>query len=303
MKRLIAVLISLTLLPPIIWLGFDMLHPKAIVGVMLVDDCPAWAASTAMEGLEHYGEYFEGRILPETFNSSGVKREQNTTLNSDYFKLGKPGELKEKYDVDIILFVTKNAICNWDEDRGGIWGQADLKTGAALMSINAFNNDTALNRAFIQNVALHEVLHLLGYPHNVVDEADIMRYGGDPHAMDLSPLYELQLPVRVTLCNLWFGIEFKFVMLLANIIFSLLILPWFAVVGAAIHVIYGHTKRSRKPTRVLLALCLILSFFIISVNSGAFWVLGLPLLVMVFSYQIWYIYHRSIERSPDPQKD
>ena len=303
MKRLIAVLISLTLLPPVIWLGFDTLHPKARVGVVLVDDCPAWAADTAIEGFGHYADYFDGRLLPEIFNSSGVKRERNLTLNSDYFKLGNPGELKQRYGVDIILFITKNAICNWDEDGGGVWGQADLETGAALMTISPFRTDSTVNRTYIRNVALHEVLHLLGYPHNGMDGSDIMQYGADPRAMSLSPLYELQLPVRVTLCGLWFGINFKLVVLLANVIFSLLILPWFAVAGTAIHVIYGQTKNSRRPTKLLLALCIIISFFIISVNSGAFWVLGLPLLFMLFSYQIWYTYYRFAGKGLQPRKD
>jgi len=302
MRKFIIVLIVLLLLTPALWSGLYLMHPKATVGIVLVDDCPAWGAEAAAEGLACYDDYFVSELLPERFNSSGVRVKEGFTLNSDYFKLGRPGELRERYGVDIILFVTDNCIRNWDEDGGGVWGQADVESGAALMTILPWYNDTPANRPFVRHLALHEVMHLMGYPHNGLDPTDMMQYGGNLDVFVLSPAYEVQLPLRVCIYSYLFGLQFDVVVLLTNVAFSLLLLPWLIATGMTAHALYRRFGGARVPSRVLPAICVVVGFFMISADHDALWVLALPPLLMLFSYQAWYLVRRFLIKEARPRK-
>lgn len=217
-------------------------------------------------------------------------------LNSDIFKLGNAEKLRERYNVDIILFVTDHNIKDWDEDGGGIWGQAHPPTGAALMTMAPWQGNLTNNAIIIKHVALHEVFHLLGYPHNNWDRSGIMQYASNTHTLDLCPYYEAQLPLRMFTYKLGLGLPFKYATLINNLGFALVLLPAFLAVEMAIHRSYGSFKGKRTTSKVLVP---IVAFQVVVLHitlMGSFLTIWFPIIFMLFYHHIYYVYYHFKEK-------
>jgi hypothetical protein len=291
MKRFIALIIALILLTPILWLGAYLAHPKAKIGIIMVDQCEEHLGEIAVEAFDHYGDYFEAEILPERFDASEVRIKDSAYLNSDFFKLGETSRLKKQYDVDMILFVTDHLIKNWDGNGAGIWGQANLQTGSALMTMAPWRNTLPNSSIIIKHVALHEIFHLLGYTHNRWNRNGIMQYAMNAHTLDLCPYYEIQLPVRIITYKLGIGLNFKIGSLLVGLTWALVLMPAFTAAELVIYKIYKKLEGKRTSSKVLIPLSCLQAFILSTTTVGAYYTLLFPLVFFLFFHHLYYAYY------------
>jgi len=299
MRRFAVLIISLLVLTPMLWLGADLFHPKATVGVVLVDQCEEHLGRIAADAFDHYDDYFNSEILPVRFNSSEVRVRDGFRLNSDFFRLGDPQGLREKYDVDLILFVTDKSIKNWDGGGGGVWGQANLPSGSALMTVKPWMNDLKNYSVTIKHVALHEVFHLLGYIHNNWDRSGIMQYASNIQSLDLCPYYEAQLPVRITTYKLGIGLDFRIGSLLVNSTWALAVMPAFLAAELLVYRFYKRLKGKRTTSKVLIPLCCLQAFVLLTTTVGAYYTLAFPLIFFLFFHHLYYLYYKTFDSRKD----
>jgi len=292
MKRFTALVVFLVLLTPTLWLGAYFFHPKAKIGIVMVDDCEEHLGEIAVQAFDHYEDYFDAEILPERFDASDVRIKDMFYLNSDFFKLGDTSRLREQYDVDMILFVTDHIIKNWDEGGGGIWGEADPPTASALMTVAPWKNNLTSHTVTIEHVALHEIFHLLGYTHNRWDRTGLMQYALNLKTLDLCPYYGLQLPVRIITYRFGIGLDFKIGSLLVGMTWALVLMPTFLAIELMVHRFYKNLKGKRTSTKVLIPLSCLQAFVLLTTTVGAFYTLVFPLIFFLFFHHLYYVYYR-----------
>ena len=93
--------------------------------------------------------------------------------------------------MDVILIVTDGMIQDWDnKESKGFWGKADPSYNAALITIYYWMMPTPDNRTVWEHLAIHEVMHLLGYTHNPWNRDGVMQYAKNTDHTDLVPYYD-----------------------------------------------------------------------------------------------------------------
>lgn len=282
------------MLTPALWVGAYLFHPKAIVGVVLVDHCGAEYGKIAAEGFNrHYGDYFDARILPVRFDASGVKTKNGALLNSDFFTLGKPGELMREYGLDIVLFLTDHRLR--DGAFMGLWGQADTISGSAIQTVKYWMKDPSKD-VKLHHLTLHEVFHLLGYTHNRWDLSGIMQYALNIETIELCPYYRAQLPIRMIVFKQGFGHTFHYAILLTAMMFSLVLLPAFIAVELVFLRIFSRRNASRKPTQLMVWLNVLLAFLLSMFLNGYWYHLAIPVVAMAFIHSAYDVYFQKWDK-------
>lgn len=279
-------LIGLIVATPALWGLAYFSHPRITVGVVLVDALDTHYGNITLQGFQIYDDYFEGRLLPEGFNASQVRVKDGYHLNSDFFSLGRPEQIRKNHSVDVVLFLTGHKINNYDGNGKGYWGQAHAPSSSVLVTVAPFSNLSAWHVRGIQQTALHEVFHLLGYTHNTRGAVGIMSYGEVPYEVQLVPYKEFQLPVRCWGYQLVQGHSNVMTTLVTSLLFILTILPWFAAVEYSIYR-YFSTRPLRSPHHGLLVYpCMVQALFILILFLDRFLIWLFPILVM--GYVHWF---------------
>lgn len=281
-------IVSIFMLTPVLWIGAYLFYPKAIVGVVLVDQCRTEYGEIVTQGFNrYYGDYFDAKILPVRFNAAKVKTKRKAFLNSDFFTLGRPAQLMKEYGLDIVLFLTDHPLR--DGDFMGLWGQADTRTGSVILTVKYWMNNPSKDIK-LQHLALHETFHLLGYPHNKWDLSGIMQYALNTEAVELCPYYRAQLPIRMLTFEQGFGHPFQYAVLLTALMFSMILLPAYIAVELTFLRIFSIRKSSIKPTKSMAYLNVLLAF-LLSITLNGFWYhLMIPVALLAFIHSIHYIY-------------
>ena len=136
-KKSLIFLAIFLILPTLINGSVIKFHSRVKVGLVLVDDMNMTFAVSAKEGFDHHGEYFNAKIIEDyRLNSSNIRVKNLYLLNGDFHNDTLSRELRRKYDVDVILYITDKLILNWDDPYPkGYWGQASLETSSAVMTL------------------------------------------------------------------------------------------------------------------------------------------------------------------------
>ncbi|MDP7266326.1 MAG: hypothetical protein QGH39_12295 [Candidatus Thermoplasmatota archaeon] len=202
------------IIPTLINIGVVKFHPKMDVGIVLVDDCNMTYARIAKEGFEYHHEYFRSKVITDyRFNSSGVKVQDNLSLTTDFFDNSRSEILTDKYEVDVILYVTDKRINNWEDHNGGAWwGQASVETRSAVMTVTSFMSGDLHDNERIQSIAVHEVGHLLGFIHPPVKQSrsNIMNYADPSRTLNFSSYHNFKLPFHLLTYKVGTGYRLSF---------------------------------------------------------------------------------------------
>ncbi len=294
MGRRCAVIAILFLTTPLILVSAALFHPETHVGVVLVDDCEVRYGVLAQDAFDHYGDYFDAQLLPVRVNASSVRVRNGSYLNSDIFIAGDAERLRREYDLDLVLFVTDHPIRNWDEDGYAVWGEADPKHGAALMTVAMAMTNTSGDDAFIQHTALHEVLHLYGYMHNQWDRSGIMQYATNRNRLDLSFYYEFQLPVRSIVYRWLIGSSFGTTAFVTNILFTAVLVPALVAAELALSRLYERRIAHRKQPRFILGVNFVVGATILTIFVGAFYQLAILAVFLIFPHHLESVYQKYV---------
>jgi len=254
-RRILVMLAIFLVGPTLINVLVYNFHSRVRVGIVLVDDCNVTYASTVKNGFDHHEEYFDARIIRGfALNSSHIRINNSLLLTTDFFSKTRSRELCGKHDVDVILYVTDKKIHNWDDPDGGAWwGQADLETFSAVMTVHYFMNGSDDDNSRIRSIGVHEIGHLLGFTHPPAYESndDIMTYASSSATLDFTSYYEFTLPFHLTVYRLgngyrlgWkeggYAFNFMFIKMLVDLFF----LPY--LIGATILVFCAINSFTRS---------------------------------------------------------
>lgn len=265
------------------------LHPMLTVGVYLVDDCDASAANLAMEGLRNYDDYFLAQVLPVRFNSSTIRQKDGLYLTTDFFHSPETERMKDRFDVDLVLFITDHPINNWDGDKKAIWGEANTQSSSVIITTYYFATGTDSDKQMVRGIALHESFHLLGFSHNFYDRNGLMQYSTNYNSLKLPLYYELQLPVKAIAYGLLKGLPNFWVVMLSSALFALVLLPLF--IALEILVYHYFKKKYGEPmrkSRWIVILNVVFAFALITVLHQSFYLLILPALLIINSHYTYY---------------
>ena len=294
-KRVLYIIFILFLLTPLCLIGTFIFHPKVEVGIVLVDQCEERFGITAAGAFDQYPEYFNANVLPVRFNASSVRVRDGYYLNSDFFRLGQVEELREQYNVDVILFVTDHRIQDWDRTLHSLWGEADTVTGSALITVYRWKENCTQHALRIQQFALHEVFHLIGYTHNDWDRSGIMQPVLMTDDMTLSPYYELQLPSRVLSYKSLLGQRFAAFCIINSMFFATLLLPALIAVELVFYTFFESRINHRRPAIIIAGLNLLIGYGLLILVNGAYYNLTFPVIFMAFMHHFHYTYHLLVD--------
>ena len=214
-RKLLIYLLLLLIVPTIVNFMVVSHHPKMRVGLVLVDNCNVTYAEDAKYGFQYHDDYFSAKIIEDyRLNSSYIRVQDELLLTTDFFNKTRTKELCERYDTDVILYITDKRINNWDDPPGRAWwGQASLETSSAVMTIACFSNESDPYEFWRRRgTAVHEIGHLAGFIHPPEPQTldDIMIYA-DPYAtLNFSSYYDFTMPFHLTVYKLGHGYRFGF---------------------------------------------------------------------------------------------
>jgi len=213
-KNILISLLLFLIVPTLVNFFVVSYHPKMRVGIVLVDDCNITYAEDAKDGFLYHDDYFSAKIIEDyRLNSSYIRVQDELLLTTDFFNKTRTKELCERYDTDVILYITDKRINNWDDPPGRAWwGQANLESSSAVMTIACFQNDTSYEVSRRRGTAVHEIGHLVGFLHPPKPQTlnDIMIYA-DPYAtLNFSSYYDFTMPFHLTVYKLGHGYRFGF---------------------------------------------------------------------------------------------
>lgn len=264
-------------------------HPQLDVGIVLVNGMDEDVGISLMDGLDKYGDHLDVKVLDHSFNDSEVRVKGGFKLISDHFKLLPLDQIRSENDVDIILIVTPEMIQDWDDQEGkGYWGKADPAYDAALITTYYWMTPTPQNQTVWAHLAVHEIMHLLGYTHNPWDTSGVMQYARNTDRTDLSPYYDFQLPARTSLFPVTSGTSFRFTVFMTSLEVALIMLPM--AMAEELIVTRFHKKMSgaRLP-KWLGPLSIIGCFFLLFAVTGSFVVLIFTLMFSILIHSTYQI--------------
>jgi hypothetical protein len=256
-------------------------HPALDIGIVLLEGMDDDVGAAITEGLDEYDEYFDAKILDHRLNDSDVRMKGGFKLISDHFRSLPLENLRTENDVDIVLIVTSEMIQDWDNEKGkGFWGKADPSYDAALITIYYWMMPTGENRTVWAHLAVHEIMHLLGYTHNSWDTSGVMQYADNTDRTDLATYYDFQLPIRTSLHSIISGTNFRLTVFIPNTAVALLMLP--LAMAEELIVSRAHEKLTgaRLP-KWLSPLSLTGCFFLLFAVTGSFAVLIFTLMFTI----------------------
>jgi hypothetical protein len=226
--RSMLILVIVLLFIPSIFVIYSTQFPEKIrVGVVLTNDDLVEEGEIAKRGLNDFHDIFTAKVVDTRFNESDVRVKNGSYLTDDYFDSSFSREIRDIYNVDIVLIITEKLIDNWLGDGMAAWGQADTKSGVALLTISPTHGNESLSENYIIPVSRHEVLHILGYHHPQDYRRCLMEYAS--LEKELCGEYELVLPYHVALWRLGAGQEPGRATFLIRASFLLLFSPLFVV--------------------------------------------------------------------------
>ncbi|MHA2281181.1 MAG: hypothetical protein ACXAC5_10045 [Promethearchaeota archaeon] len=162
-------------------------------------------AETAAKGLDNFHDIFLSKIVNMRFNESIVRTENGLYLTDDYFDSKFAQTVRENEKVDIILIITDKLINNFLGNRLARWGQADTKSGIALITTAHKRDNATVYERYLKSMARHEILHLLGYGHPNDSRHCLMQYA--TLETELCQEYQLVLPYHAALWKMGLGQE------------------------------------------------------------------------------------------------
>lgn len=276
-----------------IYILLSEIHPELEIGIVLVEGMDEEVGIFIMNGIDEYDEYLDSRIIDHRFNDSEVRIKGGFRLISDHFKMCPLDELRDENDVDIILIVTSKMVQDWDEEEGkGYWGKADPSYEAALITTYYWRVHTPQNKTVWAHLAVHEIMHLLGYTHNLWDRSGVMQYASNTDETDLAPYYNFQLPLRTSLYWSVSGTGFRFTVFIMNMAIALMMFPMAMVQEVVVSRVHRKMSGARLP-KWLGPLSLTGCFFLLFTVTGSFVVL---IFTLMFSIQVHCIYQILTER-------
>lgn len=280
--------VALMFIPPIIY-GFALFnHPKVTIGIVIDEDTTMEHANVSLSGFELYPDYFDAEILPESFKVSKALTVNGEYLTRDIVNAGDPAALKEKYGVDVIVFLIDVPIKDHEGDAGMYGGKADTVTGSALVSVYHFYDLNEINTKKIQHVSIHEVMHLLGYMHDRWDRGGVMESPGNLMGLDINRYYRFTLPLHLYTYKAGFGSDFYIGAFVTNFVSCIMWVPYF--IGVEL-ILYASYKRSMNGRGLAFGFLLggftIAGFMTATMFDTASFALT-PIILMVFLHHGYY---------------
>jgi hypothetical protein len=226
--RFIIIIIVLLLLVPTVFVIFCLQNNGKInVGIVLANDELVEVGEVTETGLDDFHDIFSAKIVDIRFNESAVRVRDGRYLTDDYFNKSFSKEIRDEYDMDIVVIITDKLINNWLGNGYAAWGQADTESGVAMFTISPVRYNMNFSENYIISTSRHEVLHLLGYHHPQDDRDCLMRYASTEK--ELCGEYEMVLPYNVVLWRLGAGLEPGRATFVIRAAFLLLFSPIFVV--------------------------------------------------------------------------
>jgi hypothetical protein len=140
-RAFIILVIVLLLIPASFVVYSTQFRGKINVGIVLAENVTYDYGEIARDSLNDFHDVFSAKVLNTRFNETGIRVQDGSYLTDDYFNGDYAESIRENYDVDIILIITDKDINNWLGNQLARWGQADTKTGIALMTLNPILHD------------------------------------------------------------------------------------------------------------------------------------------------------------------
>ena len=296
-KKSLIFLTIFFILPTIINGSVIKFHPRVKVGLVMVDDLNMTYAVSVKEGFDHHDEYFTAKIIGDyRLNSSNIRVNNLYLLNGDFHNDTLSRELRRKYDVDAILYITDKLILNWDDPYPkGYWGQASLETSSAVMTVHYHMNNTPYDTRRRQATGVHEIGHLVGLVHPPRPQTadDIMIYADRNASIEFNSYYEATLPFHLMVYKLGHGYHFGrggvgHNMLLIKALADLFFLPY--IIGTAILLLHIFNFLNKLERIHRSAVAIIAIFGYIFYTTTVFYFEAIPFIV-VFMALIAILYH------------
>jgi hypothetical protein len=259
---------------------------------MPVDEIDHYYLEIAQEGFGSYDDYFNVRILNDSFNATDIRIKDGLYLTTDFFKNPDTTTILDNKNLDILLIVTDHTINNWDDDGKAIWGQADTKTSKALMTTYYFDSNTPEDDMMLRGIAIHEVFHIFGYHHTPFD--NVMQYAARYKTLELSNYYKLQLPLRTIVFKFLPKMPSFWAVFLSTAIFSLVLLPLYIVLELIVYDYFNNkNKIPKRDGTIMFVTNIILSLLLLTVLNLSIVFMLVPGILIFKSH---YIYNKRFER-------
>ena len=296
-RRYLILLTVFLILPTIINGLVISFHPRVKVGIVLVDDLNMTYARSVKEGFDHHGDYFKAKIIEDyRLNSSNIRMKNLNLLNGDFHNGSLSRELRRKYDVDVILYITDKPILNWDDpEPKGYWGQANLKTSSAVMTVHHHMNNTPYEIRRRQATGVHEIGHLVGliHPPRPQTADDIMIYADRNASLEFNSYYRATLPFHLMVYKLGHGYHFGqggvgHNMLLIKALADLFFLPYFIGTAILLLHIFNFLNKLERIHRSAVAIIAVFGYIFYTTTVYYF---EAAIFVVVFMALIAILYH------------
>jgi len=299
-RKTLVLLAVFLVIPTLINIGVVKFHPKMDVGIVLVDDCNISYARLAKEGFEYHSNYFRSKIITDyRFNSSGVRVQNNLSLTTDFFDMSRSEILIDKYDVDVILYVTDKRINNWEDKNGGAWwGQASVETRSAVMTVTPFMSGESYENERIRSIAVHEVGHLLGFVHPPPGQSgsNIMNYADPTRNLNFTSYHDFKMPFHLltykvgTGYRLGFGEDGRtFNMTLIKLLSDLFFLPYLIGISLVMIKFINIFVKQEKIHRAAVGITAGTGFLVYVIMVHSFMAIGTVLVIMALIAMIYYL--------------
>ncbi len=219
-------IVVLLIIPSLIVIGSEAGPGRVRVGIMMTDDRVREDAEIAKDAFNDFHGIFDAIIVDELFNESGVRQKNGLYLTNDYHDIDVGDDIRRRYDVDIVLIITFRSINNWLGSGLAHYGHASMETSMAMMTTKEYVDDDAKHMRYIQQVSVHEVLHLLGYEHHEREKDCIMVYGIS--STELCSEDEMELDLRASFWKAGAGKEFSRGVFVINLLVTIIIAMYVA---------------------------------------------------------------------------
>ena len=299
-RKTLVLVAAFLVIPTLINVGVVKIHPKMDVGIVLVDDCNITFARLAKEGFEYHSDYFRSKIITDyRFNSSGVRVQKDLLLTTDFFDISRSEILIDKYEVDIILYVTDKRINNWEDENGGAWwGQASVETRSAVMTVTSFMSGESYENERIRSIGVHEIGHLMGFVHPPPSQSgsNIMKYANPTRTLDFSSYYDFKVPFHLLTYKLGTGYRLGFGesgrtynMALIKLLADLFFLPYLIGIGLAMIKFINIFVKRENIHRATVGITSATGFLAHVIIVHSFMAIGTVLMIMALIAMIYYL--------------